>query len=74
MSDNLVYAITEAVAFIDGNRVVVHRDEPWNADDPVVVARPDLFTPAPSKVQSTVEQATKAPGEKRNTRRGKSSD
>ena len=74
MSDNLVYGLVEAVAFIDGRRVVVHRDQPWDANDPVVKARPDLFTPAPSKVQSTVEQATQAPGEKRNTRRGKSSD
>jgi len=66
-----VYGVTECVTYLDGKRVVIHRDEPWDANDPVVKALPDFFTPAPSKVQSTVEQATQAPGEKRNTRRGK---
>ena len=73
MSENLVYGLVAAVTYVDGQRVSVVVDEPWDADDPVVKARPDLFTPAPSKVnKSTVEKATQAPGEKRNTRRGKS--
>lgn len=72
MSGNLVYGLVAAVTFVDGQRVRVVVDEAWDADDPVVKARPDLFTAAPSRVQTTVEQATQAPGEKRTTRRGKS--
>lgn len=76
MSDNIiVYGRAECVTFVDGQRVIIHKDEPWNADDPIVKSLPDFFTPDPTKVQSTVETATKAPGEKRTTaRRGKSNN
>ena len=43
--------------------------EPWNADDPFVKARPQLFIFTDVPTRSTVESATKAPGEKRETRR-----
>ena len=53
------------------------QDEAWDADDPVVKARPDLFNDEPSivrgvrKVEAQVETATAAPGEKRTrARRG----
>lgn len=65
-----VYGLSECVTFLDGKRIVIHRDQVWDANDPVVKALPQFFTDAPSKVQSTVEQATAKPGEKRNTRRG----
>lgn len=48
--------------------------DPWAADDPFVMARPDLFASAPPFVHRTtaagvvsapVEQATAAPGERR---------
>lgn len=42
----------------------------WDADDPFVKARPQLFTAPDAPIRSVVEQATKAPGEKRETRRG----
>lgn len=47
----------------------------WDASDPLVKARPDLFTPDGGPVRTTrtdsgfVEQATARPGEKRNVRR-----
>jgi hypothetical protein len=53
------------------------QDEAWDADDPIVKARPDLFNDEPSvvrgvrKVEAPVETATAAPGEKRTrARRG----
>lgn len=63
---------------------VVHKGSHWPADDPVVKAHPDLFSDDPRYGLSysaqpegwdapeghPVEQATKAPGEKRPTRRG----
>jgi hypothetical protein len=55
--------------------------EAWHADDPVVKANPGLFTDddrfarssearkvESAKEEAIVEQATKAPGEKRTTR------
>lgn len=51
----------------------------WHADHPVVAAYPDYFTEEPPVIlpqdwtppveEPPVEQATKAPGEKRSTRR-----
>lgn len=53
MSDNLVYGKTECTTFHDGAKVRVHIDEAWDADDPFVKARPDLFTEAPVKTQQS---------------------
>lgn len=50
------------------------QDEAWDADDPIVKARPELFNAEPSIVRGTrkreapVETATAEPGEKRTTR------
>lgn len=64
----------------------VRRGTFWWADCPMVRDNPDLFSDAPpeveilprnwpaSYVESSVEQATAAPGEKRSTRRAKTSD
>lgn len=58
------------------------KGEPWDADDPFVKARPQLFDAEPPFIRTTVarkaptmavEQATAAPGETRNTRRGRKS-
>lgn len=56
------------------------KGEPWDADDPFVKARPEMFTAEPPFVRRTterkapstarVEQATAAPGEVRQTKRG----
>lgn len=55
-----------------GGTVVVTKNEAWWADDPFVKAHPDLFDDVPPDVRGAapeVEAATKAPGEKRGTRR-----
>jgi hypothetical protein len=72
-----VYAnTTTGVQGPDGNIWNLRENDPWDADDPLVKARPGLFSDDPVKVMRTVhaapvvEQATRAPGERRNTRRG----
>ena len=47
----------------------------WRANDPLVLAHPEMFADSPEMVESSagaiyrgVEQATAAPGEKRNSR------
>ena len=55
------------------NRIVrLAEGDPWYADDPFVVARPDLFADTPVRVYGVqgvkvtpVESATARPGEKR---------
>ena len=64
-----VYGACEAVAYEDGVRIVVHEDQVWDADDPMVRKRPDLFRFDPLVPHGTVEQATAAPGEKRASKR-----
>jgi len=64
---------------------LVRKGTHWPADDPIVKAHPDLFTTDPRygmcysvepegwgdpAGEAPVERATKAPGEKRQTRRG----
>ena len=68
------YANCSLVAFHNGARMVLEVDDVWDADDPFVLARPDLFSAAPLRVNRTVparpqvEQATAAPGERRGGR------
>lgn len=53
----------------------VHIGQPWHADHPIVVHNPDQFADEPTIVfprdwvPAEVEQATAAPGERRNARR-----
>jgi hypothetical protein len=52
----------------DGRTINLTPDQVWDANDPVVVAHPDLFAAAPLRVHRTVspvEEATAAPGQKR---------
>lgn len=76
---NLVYA--KATVWVTSS-LQLHEGEAWIADDPIVQRRPDLFTDTPRIVRTTlsraeiaareqapVEQATRAPGERRATRR-----
>ncbi len=83
MALEVVYARGGAqVTTADGGRFTVQGGQHWPADDPVVRARPDLFstdprygmafsTPPPEMSEPPVEQATSAPGEKRGqVRRG----
>lgn len=71
-----VYANCEAVVYENGLRIQLVVDQIWEANDPLVKARPDLFSTEPRKVNRTsapkaapVESASAAPGEKRTTRR-----
>lgn len=43
--------------------------QPWDADDPFVKARPQLFIFTDVPTRGTVEKATKVPGEKRDVKR-----
>jgi len=71
---------TQAVS-LGNERVMLTAGEAWPATDPVVKANPDAFAPTPTRARSfdagvvrtfdteRIEQATAAPGERRNTRR-----
>lgn len=77
----VVYATSNAmVPRPDGGAPkAVRKGTHWPADDPIVLAQPSLFssdarygleyTRVPDGFDAPVEQATAAPGEKRNTRR-----
>lgn len=66
---NYVYATANTVTYTaGGKRVRLASGDVWDATDPFVKARPDLFADEPPVVHSTepqVERATAAPGEKR---------
>lgn len=70
MPTEVVYAVY--TAWVSDN-VVIHEDEAWPADHPIVREFPDAFTDVvPESIrrgQAPVEQATAAPGERRNTPR-----
>jgi len=65
----VVYANVNTRIGFNGRRFTLKVDQPWEASDPLVKAHPSLFTKQPSNVQRStagkVEQATAAPGEKR---------
>lgn len=73
----LVYAVTTAsvVNPATGLKIRLVELEPWDADDPFVRSRPDLFSDAPKTVRRTVkasapvEAATKAPGARKAVKR-----
>jgi hypothetical protein len=80
---DVVYATsTVRVGTRDGSPVTVPKGSHWPADDPIVADHPDIFSADPRwgllysqepdgyRDQAPVEQATRAPGEKRQTRRG----
>lgn len=79
-----VFAKTAGTLAFAGGRYRVSPGEPWDASDPLVKAYPDLFVTEPAAVRSTavpgdyirtddlqVERATRAPGERRTTRRAR---
>lgn len=78
---NVVYAVGSGpVDLPGGGRVQVRKGTHWPADDPAVTARPEMFstdarwglfyTVEPTGYDAPIEQATAAPGERRNARRG----
>lgn len=70
--ERIVYAVEDAaVGMPDGSIVSIRRGQPYPADAPVVRRTPGFFSTDPTGVvESPVEQATAAPGERRSTRRG----
>jgi hypothetical protein len=73
--------VTTAVALPSGATVRIQAGSHWSDGDPVVQAHPELFSDDPRHGMffsrplepgdyPPVEQATAAPGEKRNVRRG----
>lgn len=76
---NIVFARVTGTASWNGQRIRLAEDDPWNADDPFVVAHPQHFRDLPLRLfghqgaqLDVIEQASAAPGEKRNVRRTKS--
>jgi hypothetical protein len=78
---DVVYPVNDAtLTLANGASCSVRRGQHWSADDPVVREKPDAFTtdpryglafstPPPEMADPPVEQATAAPGERRNVRR-----
>lgn len=74
MSEAHVVALATTSVGWDGGRVRLSEGDLWAADDPFVKAHPDLFTDdAPARMihrtVAPIEQATRRPGERRDTRR-----
>jgi hypothetical protein len=73
---SIVYA-QESVAT---SMAVIRAGDPWDSQDPLVAAHPDLFGPEPpphsvrrtteARPAGVVESATRAPGERRGGHRG----
>lgn len=68
-----VYATATTSVGFDGGRVRLTEGDAWTSDHPFVRAHPEYFSDAPPVVNGlrrvVVEQATRAPGEQRGTRR-----
>lgn len=67
-----VFPNCRSVVLWEGSRVRINPDQRWRADDPFVLARPELFDTDPARVDGSryeppVERATDAPGERRST-------
>ena len=78
MSD-VVYAKTDCVVVWSQGQTPLSRGDVWDAKAPLVLERPDLFSPTPTLVRgrrqvapgdgAPVEDATARPGARRATRR-----
>jgi hypothetical protein len=70
----VVFSKEAAAVRWDGGTVRLAKGQPWDANDPFVLAYPRLFSTDPALIARTVpyvapvEQATANPGEKRNVR------
>jgi hypothetical protein len=70
-----VYPNCICVVRHEGHRIRLRPDQRWNASDPFVKTRPELFssegaaTAHSAGYEPPVEQATAAPGERRAVRR-----
>jgi len=65
---SVVYARYDtSVGLGDGIVVVVHRGDPWDPADPIVVKHPEMFSSEPTFLRrhTGLEEATARPGERR---------
>jgi hypothetical protein len=78
--DTVFAVVTQVVPLESGGTVTVRKGTHWPAEDPFVLSHPGMFSPDPRwGMEYTqepagydappVEQATAAPGERRNVRR-----
>lgn len=77
----IVFATVDCIVAHAGQRVRLAPGEAWDAEDSLVRAHPEMFSETPAFARRTdgsgvvaavVEQATKAPGERRGVlRRGR---
>jgi hypothetical protein len=70
----IVIATRSVVVAHKGQRVPIRAGSAWDGDDSIVAAYPDVFSTDARFLQrtdapGTVEAATRAPGERRTTRR-----
>lgn len=74
MSTSVVFAAAQCSVRFGGLIIRLTPGDAWDANDPFVKHRPDLFAARPAHINRTgpapVEQATANPGERRTTRRG----
>lgn len=64
MSDFVYAAVADGGQFVlyaPTGSVMLQRGEPWFADDPFVLARPDLFSSTPPVVRSTTGRLAPEP-------------
>lgn len=66
----VVYPKTNLVVAWSGGKNRLRTDQPWDKKSKLVKERPDLFRSTPRQVYG-VEQATRAPGERRGPSRGR---
>jgi hypothetical protein len=68
-----VYPTSVCVVGWQGGKLRLNPNDPWHDDHPFVKANPDFFQADPGRAVTSpeppVERATRAPGERRTTRR-----
>ena len=70
-TDNMVWVTATAVVVMpDGSMTKLTQGDRWPADHPIVAQHSGWFSDDPRYGLPPVEQATAAPGERRNVRRG----
>lgn len=76
-----VFAKVSASIAWSGGKMLLKKDQPWDAESALVKERPDLFTDEPERVagrprrgRAVIERATRAPGEMRETKRPRKAD
>ena len=76
MTQNIVFVISTCTTANPATGLLLRlsEGEAWAANDPFVVARPELFSTEPTRIRRTtaevvIETATKTPGERKVVKR-----